>query len=253
MANEVEVERDGRHGRAVRERHGWEVELDEADGHADPPATARLLDEVVDAIAAAGGGTARWRIPAPSPEHVRAGTDAGFDGRRRLVQMRRSLPAPPPEPPIATRPFTPGADDDEWLRVNGAAFAWHPEQGVWTTAELEARLAEPWFDPDGFLLHPDGPPGTPIDAFCWTKVHDELDPPVGEIFVIAVDPHRAGGGLGRRIVLAGLEHLAGLGLEEAMLYTERDNTPAMRLYESLGFAVRLEVQVFTREVADLRR
>lgn len=212
----------------------------------------RLLGAAVDLIAEEGGGHVHYWVYEPNEAHTRIANLVGLAPGRDLWQMRVPLPLAETTD-LVTRPFVPGQDEEAWLEVNNAAFSWHPEQGGWTLDDVRQRQAEPWFDPDGFLLHPDGPPGTPIDAFCWTKVHDELDPPVGEIFVIAVDPDRAGGGLGRRIVLAGLEHLAGLGLEEAMLYTERDNAPAMRLYESLGFAVRLEVQVFTREVADLRR
>ncbi|QGG95514.1 mycothiol synthase [Actinomarinicola tropica] len=248
MVSEVQAEVDGAQGRAWRERHGWELELAAGRGRLDVPVARELLAALVDGIRGAGGGVARWRVPTATTEHARAASDAGFDGRRRLVRLDRPLPAPPPEPALATRPFVPGADDDEWLRVNRAAFHWHPEQGIWTHEELRARIAEPWFDPEGFLLHPDGPPGSPVHGFCWTKVHDDVDPAVGEIFVIAVDPERAGSGLGRRLVLAGLAHLAGAGLGHAMLYTERDNAPAMALYESLGFSLHHEVQVFTRDV-----
>lgn len=241
--------RDGAHGVGEPTRDGWELTLSAGTGRLDvATATGLLLDLCEQADRWPTGGTLRWRVPAATPEHRAIARAGGFDDRRALVQMRRALPAADP-PPLETRAFVPGADDDEWLRVNNAAFDWHPEQGGWSRIELSARLAEPWVDLDGFLLHPDGPPGSSIDAFCWTKVHVDTDPLVGEIFVIAVDPDRHGGGLGRAIVLAGLDHLHRVrGAEVGMLYTEADNEPALALYRDLGFAVHHEVRVFTRQV-----
>src|SRR4051794_26272327 len=86
----------------------------------------------------------------------------GYTSERELLQLRRSLRAALPEvelpPGYRLRSFVPGQDDDAWLAVNAAAFADHPEQGRWTRDDLASRLAEDWFDPDGFLLL-DGPDG----------------------------------------------------------------------------------------------
>lgn len=135
---------------------------------------------------------------------------------------------------LVTRPFRPGVDDEVWLQVNNRAFAWHREQGHLTQHDLDLRMNEEWFDPKGFLLHDiDGV----LAGFCWTKVHDDVDPPVGEIFAIAADPDTQGRGLGRRLVVAGLTHLADLGLTAGMLYVDASNGPARKLYDKMGFRI----------------
>jgi mycothiol synthase len=65
-------------------------------------------------------------------------------------------------------------------------------------------------------------------------VHDET-PAFGEVYVVGVSPRAQGGGLGKRLTLTGLHHLAGLGLDEVILYVEADNAPAVAVYERLGF------------------
>ena len=57
-------------------------------------------------------------------------------------------------PAVSSRPFRPGRDEEEWLRVNAAAFAHHAEQGRMTRADLDARMDEPWFDPAGLICRP---------------------------------------------------------------------------------------------------
>jgi mycothiol synthase len=144
------------------------------------------------------------------------------------------------------RAFQPGKDEEAWLALNAAAFAHHPEQGRWTGRDLAERMAEPWFDPAGFLLFErDGR----LVGFHWTKVHPagEYGPePVGEIYVLGVHPDAAGAGLGRLLADAGLIHLAQLGLGSAVLYVDGDNDPALRLYASLGFHTRLVDGLYER-------
>ncbi|MGD9996050.1 MAG: mycothiol synthase, partial [Ilumatobacteraceae bacterium] len=153
---------------------------------------------------------------------------------------------------LALRTFVVGSDEAAWLEVNNAAFARHAEQGGWDLEALQQREGEPWFDADGFLLHErEGR----LAAFCWTKIHHDEPGPVGEIYVIAVHPDFHGLGLGRALTVAGLESIARRGVTDGMLYVDGDNAAAMRLYESLGFAVAQTDRAFVVEVeaADLPR
>ncbi|HYO40716.1 MAG TPA: mycothiol synthase [Nocardioidaceae bacterium] len=165
----------------------------------------------------------------------------GFERVRDLWVMRRPLADLPPLPSraadrdgVVVRPFRVGRDEDAFLAVNAEAFASHPEQGSVDRADLDLRMAEPWFDPEGFLVaERDGQ----LVGFHWTKVHAAAGGAAafGEVYVVGVSPSAQGGGLGRRLTLAGLEHLASRGLDEVILYVEADNAPAVATYRRVGF------------------
>jgi mycothiol synthase len=171
------------------------------------------------------------------PAAQRLAAALGFTRVRDLWQMRRSLHADLPAltvpDGVTLRAFRPGADDEAWLQVNARAFADHPEQGAMTAADLAQRFDEPWFDPAGFIVaERDGR----LVGSHWTKVHagGEHDP-IGEVYVVGVDPDAQGLGLGRVLTLAGLHHLRDRGLDQVMLYVESDNAAAIAVYERLGF------------------
>jgi mycothiol synthase len=128
-------------------------------------------------------------------------------------------------------------DEAAFLRVNNAAFDWHPEQGGWDVDQVKLRESEPWFDPEGFLLAVDGKDR--VLGYHWTKVHDGsgTGEPIGEVYVLGVDPAARGRRLGAALTLAGMQYLRDRGLSQVMLYVEADNSAAVRVYENLGFTL----------------
>jgi mycothiol synthase len=210
-------------------RRGWTVE---AEG--PPEALDRLLPVALDLVADEGGGDVQLWVSHAGAGHDAVAAEHGLHPDRDLYQMRIPLPRHEPAT-LATRSFVPGQDEAAWVEVNNRAFHWHPEQGGWDVDTVRAREAEAWFDPEGLLLHEiDGR----LAGFCWTKVHADSEPPLGEIYVIATDPDFHGQGLGRGLVLAGLDHLYRRhGLHTGMLYVDASNQPAVHLYQAMGFTV----------------
>ena len=211
----------------------------------------RLLVET--ALAATPDGRLRLWAHGDHPAARALAASLGFTEGRRLEQWRRSLFSPLPAlvlpDGVRLRSFQPGTDDEPWLALNARAFAHHPEQGGWTLQDLQARMDEAWFDPDGFLIAEDDGPdhGSAMIGFHWTKVHGSTvhaepggEPhahePIGEVYVVGVDPDHQGRGLGRALTLAGLHRLRAQGLPQAMLYVEGDNAAAQSVYRRLGFA-----------------
>jgi len=213
----------------------WSIEVPAGERLAmSPDDFAEDLARAVETARAGGGGRCRLWIGHVEPGDDRLAARWGFAGYRDLWQLR--CPLPPPPSGLDVRPIT-ADDEDSVLEVNRRAFAWHPEQGDMSAADLRERQREPWYDPAGFLVHERG---GRIAGFCWTKIHPAGDTPLddvamGEIYVIAVDPDYQGLGIGGPLTLAGLAHLHSRGPATGMLYVEADNDAANAVYRRLGF------------------
>jgi mycothiol synthase len=243
---------------------------------------------LVDAVLEAAPEARLWahgQLPAAQA----LAASAGLTPVRELHKMARPLTEADLDPAARALPsgfraraFEPGRDEQAWLATNAAAFAHHPEQGRLSLADLQDRMAQPWFDPAGLILVEADGTVTPGDAaaanggaapelaaFHWTKVDPDqrssLDPStgprrghdeegreasqlVGEVYVVGVHPAYQGRGLGRPVTALGLAHLAGLGLPEVVLYVDGDNQAAIRTYTGLGFRSIMVDVMYSRAV-----
>ncbi|WP_291526285.1 mycothiol synthase [Branchiibius sp. NY16-3462-2] len=165
-------------------------------------------------------------------------TAAGLRRIRTLLKLARPVDGDPeitdPAVPqgFSLTTFDTDRDAEDWLALNKTAFDYHPEQGRMTMADLQQRIAEPWFDPHGLLLLRDGEGR--LAASHWTKI-EPAEPAEGEVYVVAVDPAYQGHGLGKFITAAGLAHLRDKGVDRISLYVEGDNDAALATYRGLGF------------------
>ena len=155
---------------------------------------------------------------------------------RHILKLHRSLTIEIPATPhnFEITSFDSKFHKSEWLELNNKIFINHPDQGNWAIKDLEIRMAEPWFDPEGFFIAFEN---KKMIGFCWTKIHHDFvnQDPTGELYVIGVDPDSHTQGIGKALAITALNYLNEKGLNQAMLYVDADNSKALKLYESLGF------------------
>lgn len=187
---------------------------------------------------------------------------SGFAPVRELLRMTLDpalLPAPPEVPAIPanyaggfhTAAFEAGSDEQaaEWVRVNAAAFANHPEQGAMTLGDFQALAREGWFDPADLMLcyDADGGPENAaghVAGYAWVKtLREEPDASPGprrtecELYAIGVHPDFAGKGLGSALTDSVLVRMAEHDPAAVSLYVDGDNERAVGLYRARGFTV----------------
>ena len=160
--------------------------------------------------------------PAGFPLHLWA--HAG-DGRRRRPGRRRGVrprarPAPdarrPPAPRRRARGDPAAGHPPVRARAGTRAPGSRPTTGPSPATPSRGRGPSPscrsaW-RPTGSSSTgswwPTTPTGPGLIGACWTKIHRDRTPPLGEIYVIDVDPRHHGQGWGRSLTVAGLEYLA---------------------------------------------
>lgn len=157
--------------------------------------------------------------------------------------------------------------EESWIAANNQAFSWHPEQGGWDRDRLHRSMEAEWFDPQDVIFLWDvgaagssageagaagsnageaGDPDAAVDkrpvlaGFHWTKWHgaaEDSAKAVGEVYVIALASEYQGRGLSGHLLRLGIKQMVNKGATEVILYVEKDNESAVRVYEKSGFDI----------------
>lgn len=174
---------------------------------------------------------------------------AGFSPVRSLLRMSlppealpdalRSARKLPPEFRFDDFELDNSDHADDWVRVNAAAFASHPEQGSMTRADFDGLTAQPWFDPaDLRFAYPVTTAGpNELAGFAWVKTTRDAGETETELYALGVDPALAGIGLGAALLGEALRRMSAHRPTRITLYVDGDNLSAVALYERAGFHV----------------
>lgn len=216
--------------------------------HDRRPALTALLGQLVTAAEDGGAGHLSAWFRRGTETELAAAAEAGLPTERRLAVLGRSLPVgrdgpPPPLPAgVTIRAFRDG-DDTEVVRVLADAYAGTPDAG-WDVEAFRTRRSWEWFRPEDLLVAQtaDGR----LLGLHWLK---RRDPTTGEVHNLAVHPDGQGTGLGAALLHAGFDHLADVGCREVLLWVDRANERAVRLYTSQGMTTRWEDVALGRSLA----
>jgi mycothiol synthase len=178
-----------------------------------------------------------------------AAAAAGFRAARTLGILGRDLPTgeavPAPPPGVTVRSYRP-TDDTEVVRVLQGAYAGTADGG-WDLDGFRTRTRWDWFRADDLLVaedtSDDDHPGRLL-GLHWLKRRDAT---TGEVHNLAIHPDAQGRGLGPVLLHAGLDHLASTGCDEVLLWVDRANGRAVRLYTREGFTTRWDDVAFVRD------
>ena len=133
---------------------------------------------------------------------------------------------------FSLRPFVRDRDEDELTRLQNAAFEHSWGFSPNTVEEIGARVRLERSDTGGIIFVVDG---SRLSAYNWTMIASNDSGSTGWIAMTGVHPDYRGRGLGRAVVVTGLEHLKARGVDGVELEVDSENVPARDLYLGLGF------------------
>ena len=148
-----------------------------------------------------------------------------------MVWHGESVPPDVSPDGFTIRPYQP-SDAGTLTEIQNLAFT-----GTWgfcpnTVEQIEYRSSMSNTSPPGIVFLYDGERAA---GYCWTCIAPAGEKIRGVIGMIGVAPAYRGRGLSKPLLLAGMQYLKSTGVEDIGLHVDGNNSPAIRLYTSVGF------------------
>jgi mycothiol synthase len=202
-----------------------------------------------------GRGRVRLRVTARDVEIERQAliVQHGFVPARYFLRMRRALAEPVPVPvfPQGYQLRDGDHDPQDWAELYNESFVDH-----YNFHPHDAEFARHWQKDPDYLpelnLVATAPDGT-LAAFAWCHINSEHNTRTGRLDgAIGVLGTRRGHrriGLGRAMLLAGMQRLRDAGMTNAELGVDASSpTGANMLYESVGFETVYSRVLYSRDI-----
>ena len=157
--------------------------------------------------------------------------------------------APRPSWPegYGARTFVVGQDEATSVRLENESFQHEWEYVPVKEGEIEAFVRSPSCRADGVIY---AVQEGQVVGECWNWIDDEAIARTrekqGDVWCLCVHPAHRQRGVGRALLLAGVQWLRQQGMASAMLYVDGANDRAKHLYEAVGFRTR-RTDVWYRE------
>lgn len=165
------------------------------------------------------------------------------------VYLQRRLDSPVDVPDLASgytmRPLNAETDLIQRSGAQSDAFAGEPLPGDWAIENTGRFLT--WYegreDLDQVAVSPTGE----IASFAVSLIDPGTG--VGELDPVGTRSSHQRKGLSKALLLSGLQYMKSKGMALAAVRTGAGNTPAIRLYESVGFRVEDQLYRYTKQPA----
>ncbi len=175
-------------------------------------------------------------------DRIRFLESCGFAINRYFFRMERAVTEPVQNPQLPAE-FTLQVGEQQkkgnaWVELYNQSFIDHWNFHPLTRDRLDHELANLVYQPE-FDLVAASPDGI-LAGFCYCSIDPEKNPQTGrnEGWIVALGTRRGfrNQGIGRALLLAGMQQLQAAGVETILLSVDAQSpTGALKLYKSVGF------------------